>query len=166
MLPLRYREPELEPSEDEYQKQQYPIGIPVDPKVAGLRYATEIEQRKHVIDSEFLRRNNLLIMIISKTLPLGNIKSKKTAKLLSLITMNMTREKDAGLMDLAEETGLGFLQVIQTSRAQHGFAAKLEVTQRKEWIDKTKPEVKKGLFGRIVRGKEQEEQVEEMMEGD
>jgi len=162
---LRYREPESE-EDEEYQQQVYPIGIPVDPKVAGLRYTSEIEQRKYILDKKFLQRNRILVADASKELPMGNIRDKKTVKLLRLRRSNMIFEMDAGLWDLAEQTMLANKADIQTSRAAGGFAAKLEVTQRREWIEKAKPEVKKGLFGRIIRGKEQEEGLGEMMEED
>jgi len=157
---VRYREPE---DDYNYQDQQYPIGIPYDPKVAGLRWSNEIEQRKDVIDKEFLQRNRLLVMDASKILPLGNIRDKRTIKLLRIRRMNMIAEMDAGLWDLAEQTALGNLADIQTSRAAGGFNAKLEVTQRREWIEKSKPQVKKSIFGRIIKGKEAEQDLEEMM---
>ena len=158
---MRYREPD---EEHEYEGQTPPIGIPQDPKVAGLRWSNEIEPRKNVIDTEFLKRNRLLVMDASKFLPLGNIRDKKTVKLLRLRRMNMIMEMDAGLDDLAEQTAMSNLADIQTSRAASGFNAKLEVTQRKEWIESGEKEKKRGLFARIQKRREEEETAGELLE--
>jgi len=160
---MRYREPE-----DEYeyqQQQQLPVaGIPYDTKVAGLRWSNEIEPRKGVIDEEFLKRNRLLVIDSSKLLPLGNIRDKKTVKLLRLRRTNSIMEKEAGLIPLAEETIMANIADIQTSRAQGGFNARLEVTQRREWVEKSQFQKKKSLFGRMFKAKEQSEEVDRMME--
>jgi len=158
---VRYREPD---EEHEYEGQTPPLGIPYDPKVAGLRWSNEIEPRKDVIDTDFLKRNRLLVMDASKILPLGNIRDKKTVKLLRLRRMNMIMEMDAGLDDLAEQTAMSNLADIQTSRASGGFNAKLEVTQRREWVEGGKEEKKKGLFARIQKRRTEEEVAEELLE--
>jgi len=139
-------------------------GIPYDTKVAGLRWSNEIEPRKDVIDEDFLKRNRLLVMDSSKLLPLGNIRDKKTIKLLRIRRLNAIGEMDAGLWNLAEQTIMANIADIQTSRAASGFNAKLEVTQRREWVEKSQFEKKKSLFGRLIKGREQSEEVDKMME--
>lgn len=150
---MRYNEPIDDLLGEERQKEQ----IPLDPGVATLRWSNEIEPRKHIFDEEFMKRNRLLIGECSKTLPMGNIRDKKTVKLFRLRRMNIIMELDAGLYALAEQTMLANLADVQTSRAVEGFNPQLMVTQIRKFEDRTKKEQKKGLFSSIIKGEKEEE---------
>lgn len=131
--------------------------IYADPRVAWLRWSNEIEAREGIMDEEFFDRNSLLVADASKELPLGNITDKKTVKLLRLRRMNMIRERDAGLLQLAEETMMANKADINTSRAIGGFNAKLNVTQRQIWEEKTGDNRRVSLLNRLLRGKQDKE---------
>lgn len=131
--------------------------IYADPRVAWLRWSNEIESREGIMDEEFFDRNSLLVADASKELPLGNITDKKTVKLLRLRRMNMIRERDAGLTQLAEETMMSNKADIQTSRAIGGFNAKLNVTQRQIWEEKAGDNRRVSMLNRLLRGKQDRE---------
>ena len=68
----------------------------------------------------------------------------------------MGHEKDAGLYDLAEETVMDNLADYQTTRGIRGNYQNALITQRREWKDRTDPEIKKGIFGKIIKGRNDE----------
>ena len=76
----------------------------------------------------------------------------------------MTHEKDAGLFENAAETVLDNLADYQTTRGINGNFQKALITQRREWQDRTTPETRKGLLGRMIRGRADEQRNLEMQE--
>ena len=74
--------------------------------------------------------------------------------------MNMSMAKDAGLMDLADETMLDNLADCQTSRGLGGFYQNALITQKREWMDKSTAKEKNSFIKNIMRGKRDEEKME------
>lgn len=144
-------------SDKEMWQQQERDKLYIDPRTAWLRWSNEIETRKDVMDEDFLKRNSLLVADASKELPLGNFTDRRTVKLLRLRRMNMVMERDAGLERLAEETMMANKADIQTSRAIGGFNAKLGVTQRQIWEEKTNEQRRSSFLNRLMRGKQNKE---------
>jgi len=155
---------EYRPVDKKAEWQQGKESLYIDPRTAWLRWSNEIEVRKGIMDEEFFDRNSLLIADASKELPLGNFTDKKTVKLLRLRRMNMIMERDAGLYQLAEETMMSNKADIQTSRAISGFNAKLNVTQRQVWEEKTGNPKHTSILNRLLKGKQDKET--DMSEGE
>ena len=133
----------------------------VSDNTAFMRWSTEMEKTPKVIDSDFLNRNRHRIIDINKFLPLSNITNPRMIKLSRLRRMNMQLSQDAGLVDLAEETVLDNVADYQMSRGNQGFYQKALITQRREWKESSDREKKTGLLKNILRGRKQQEQVEQ-----
>ena len=146
---MRYNPPENTTQEDE---ETYFEGRPttVSDQTAFMRWSTEIEQVKGLIDKGFMTRNRNRIIDVNKILPLSFIDDPRSIKLFRLRRINMGLASDAGLDDLADETTLDNLADYQTTRGIRGNYQNALITQRKEWKDRTDANTKKGLFGKIV----------------
>jgi len=129
----------------------------VSDQTAFMRWSTEMEQTSELIDKRFLQDNRHRIIDINKILPLSFIESAKSLKLFRLRRINMSFARDAGLIDLADETVLDNLADYQTTRGIRGNYQKVLITQRREWQDKTGDKSKRGMFGRLIAGKREEE---------
>jgi len=152
---MRYEEPETEgqPSDvDERGEPRY-----ISDNTAFMRWSTELEQIHDVIDSDFLQENRHRVGDLNKFLPLSNITNPHMIKLLRLRRMNMSMAKDAGLMDVADETMLDNLADCQTSRGMGGFYQNALITQKREWLDKSKEQEKQGFVKNLMRGKREDE---------
>ena len=136
----------------------------VSDQTAFIRWSTEIEKVDNIIDDKFLARNRYRVIDINKILPLGFIDNPKSIKLFRLRRMNMGHEKDAGLFDLAEETVMDNLADYQTTRGIRGNYQNALITQRREWRDRTENASKKGLFGRLIRSRNDEENLKSNLE--
>ena len=154
---MRYNPPEetrlVEPSDED--NDVYFEGRPryVSDQTAFMRWSTELEKIEHIIDNDFLEHNRHRVMDINKILPLSFIDNPKSIKLFRLRRMNIGLAKDAGLIDLADETTLDNLADYQTTRGIRGNYQNALITQRREWKDRTDPEAKKGMLGRLIRGR-------------
>lgn len=157
VLWVRYREPSLENIDDSEsyvsKEAQY-----ISDNTAFMHWSTELEQIHEVIDSNFLRSNRHRVGDLNKFLPLSNITNPKMIKLLRLRRMNMTMAKDSGLIGLADETMLDNLADCQTSRGVGGFYQNALITQKREFMDKTKAAEHKGLLRNLVKGKQVEDE--------
>ena len=151
---MRYEEPDDE--EVEYK----PEPRYVSDNTAFMRWSTELEEIHNVIDGDFLAENRHRVGDLNKFLPLSNIVNPHMIKLLRLRRMNMGMAKDAGLMDVADETMLDNLADCQTSRGIAGFYQNALITQKREWLDKSKEKEKGGIIKSLVRGKRDEERIE------
>jgi len=159
---MRYR-----PKEDiaePFTQTSYTGDLTLDPMVAHQRYKYEIENRQGLIDQDYMKRNKDLIIATSKFMPQGNINRPHTVKLIGRRFGNIIAERDAGLDLNAEETALCIIKDIQMSRAQGGFAAKLEHTEHKVWNDLTKQNEKRPLFGGFLRKHNEETEQMEMLQ--
>jgi len=136
----------------------------VSDNTAFMRWSTELEQTPNVVNKDFLDRNKHRIVDINKFLPLSNITNPRMIKLSRLRRMNMQLAQDAGLIDLAEETTLDNVADYQMSRGNQGFYQKALITQRREWKESSNQERRTGMLKNILRGKKQQEQVEQMEE--
>jgi len=136
----------------------------VSDNTAFMRWSTELEQTPNVVNKDFLDRNRHRIVDINKFLPLSNITNPRMIKLSRLRRMNMQLAQDAGLIDLAEETTLDNVADYQMSRGNQGFYQKALITQRREWKESSNQERRTGMLKNILRGKKQQEQVEQMEE--
>jgi len=150
---LRYREPEEET--DVRNEPRY-----ISDNTAFMRWSTELEEIHKVIDGDFLQTNRHRVGDINKFLPLSNITNPHMIKLLRLRRMNMSMAKDANLLDVADETMLDNLADCQTSRGVGGFYQNALITQKREWLDKSKNEENKGFIKSLMKGKKEEERYE------
>ena len=134
----------------------------ISDNTAFMHWSTELEQVHDVIDNSFLRRNRHRVGDINKFLPLSNITSAKQLQIFRLRRMNMTMAKDAGLNNLADETMLDNLADYNTSRGIGGFYQNALITTKRELLDKSRDNEKKGFLKRLVQGKQAEESAEFM----
>jgi len=155
---LRYEEPKSLNNTDEPSIK--PETNYISDNTAFMRWSTELEETHNVIDKEFLEDNRHRVGDLNKFLPLSNIVNPHMIKLLRLRRMNMGMAKDAGLIDVADETMLDNLADCQTSRGISGFYQNALITQKREWMDKSKEREKQGLIKSLVRGKRDEERME------
>lgn len=126
-----------------------------------MKWVTEIEPKKDMMDSDFIRRNKLLLMFADKFAPLANFNDPQMMALHKLKMMNMELAMEAGLTDIAEETVISAIDDIQLSRGDHGFFQKALITQRHEIKEqRTEGEKKVGFFNKLFGGKKQEDQDE------
>ena len=160
---MRYNPPENITQEDE---ENYFEGRPttVSDQTAFMRWSTEIEPVKGLIDKEFMTRNKNRIIDVNKILPLSFIDDPRSIKLFRLRRINMGLASDAGLEDLADETTLDNLADYQTTRGIRGNYQNALITQRKEWKDRTDVNTKKGLFGKLVGRRNEQYEMGETLE--
>ena len=125
---------------------------------AYMKWATEIEPKRSLIDDDFFTRNKLGIIAIDKTLPMGNFVEPRQKQLFSLKRLNLVLELNAGLIDSAEQTVTSMLGDVQMSRCDNGFFQKALFTQRQELQqeDRTPVERKRGLLAGILGGKKEQ----------
>ena len=161
---MRYNPPD--DTIEETEEERYLDGRPryVSDQTAFMRWSTELEKTDELIDEKFLKRNRNRVLDINKILPLSFIDNPKSIKLFRLRRMNMSLATDAGLYNLADETTLDNLADYQTTRGIRGNYQNALITQRKEWQDRTNPNNKKGLFGRLIKNRNEEQQIRENME--
>lgn len=129
-----------------------------------MRWSTEIEQIRDLIDSNFLKQHKQRVIDINKFLPLSFITNPREKKLYRLRRINMDLAMEAELEDLADVTVLDNLADYQTTRGTDGNYQKALITQRREWEEKSKEEKKQGFLSKIVKGKRKEVEVEQMVE--
>lgn len=126
-----------------------------------MKWVTEIEPKKDMMDSDFIRRNKLLLMFADKFAPLANFNDPQMMALHKLKMMNMELAMEAGLTNIAEETVISAIDDIQLSRGDHGFFQKALITQRHEIKEqRTEGEKKVGFFNKLFGGKKQEDREE------
>lgn len=137
----------------------------ISDNTAFMRWSTEVEQIESVIDKEFLENNHHRIADIDKFLPLSNLNNPRQIQLLRQRRINMGLAKDAGLIDVADETVIDNWADCQTSRGVEGFYQNALITQKREWLDKSpQSKEKKGIFKRIFKLKKDDEMTEHGME--
>jgi hypothetical protein len=134
----------------------------ISDNTAYMRWSTELEQVHEVIDKDFLRRHRHRVGDINKFLSLANIKTSQQLRLYRLRRMNMTMACDAEMNDLADETMLDNLADYNTSRGIDGFFQNALITTKREILDKSKQQEKKGFLRQLVQGKQAEESAEFM----
>jgi len=134
----------------------------ISDNTAFMHWSTELEQVHEVIDSDFLKRNRHRVADINKFLPLANIKTPQQLQIFRLRRMNMTMACDAGLFNLADETMLDNLADYNTSRGIDGFYQNALITTKREILDKSKQQEKKGFLKQLVQGRQAEESAEFM----
>lgn len=167
---LRYRQRQQEDNDDvmdvdDNKEEVYFEGRPryVSDQTAFMRWSTEIEKVDKIIDDDFLEENRHRVMDINKILPLSFIEDKRSVKLFRLRRMLIDRCKDAGLLDLADETVLDNLADYQTTRGIRGNYQNALITQRREWQDKSEANRKEGFVNRLL-GNAREDNRNELME--
>jgi len=134
----------------------------ISDNTAFMHWSTELEQVHEVIDNDFLRRNRHRVGDINKFLPLANIKTPQQLTIFRLRRMNMTMACDAGLYNLADETMLDNLADYNTSRGIDGFYQNALITTKREILDRSKQQEKKGFLKQLVQGRQAEESAEFM----
>jgi len=155
---LRYNPPTENENVETEDQEVYFEGRPryISDQTAFMRWSTELEKTDTVIDKKFMEDNKHRIIDVNKILPLSFIDNPKSIKLFRLRRMNMSLACDAGLMDLADETVMDNLADYQTTRGIRGNYQNALITQRREWKDRTDPEAKKGLLGKMIKGRNDE----------
>lgn len=125
---------------------------------AYMKWITEIEPKKDMMDSDFIKRNKLLLMFADKFAPLANFTDPQMMALHKLKMLNMELAMEAGLTDIAEETVISAIDDIQLSRGDHGFFQNALNTQRHEIKEqKTEGEKRTSFFNKLFSGKKQQE---------
>jgi len=130
-----------------------------------MRWSTEVEEKPDVVSKDFLVRNRHRIMDIDKFLPLSFLDNPRSLQLFRLRRLNMTLAKEAGLVDLADETVLDNLADYNTSRGTRGNFQLSLITQRREWKDQTSDDARKGFWRNVLHGKKEEDRMESMEGG-
>lgn len=155
---MRYNPPTENENVETEDQEVYFEGRPryISDQTAFMRWSTELEKTDTVIDKKFMEDNKHRIIDVNKILPLSFIDNPKSIKLFRLRRMNMSLACDAGLMDLADETVMDNLADYQTTRGIRGNYQNALITQRREWKDRTDPEAKKGLLGKMIKGRNDE----------
>jgi len=128
----------------------------ISDNTAYMRWSTEIEPKKDVIDSDFMRRNSNYIIMADKFAPLANFNDPRLIQLHKLKMINLTLEMNAGLKDSAELTVISAIDDIQVSRGDKGFYQRALITQRHEMQneDRTTVERKVGFFNKLFSKKD------------
>jgi len=126
---------------------------------AFMKWSTEIEEKKSVIDSEFMHRNRMTIIGLDKFAPLANFTEPRLIQLHKLKMLIIGLEVEAGLDYSAEQTALSAIDDIQVSRGDHGFYQRALITQRQEQDIRadthSDAERKVGFFNKLFAKKEQ-----------
>jgi len=157
---MRYRPPYQEQNEGEQLDQI------ISDQTAMLRWSTEIEEKEHITNTQFLEDHKDLIRQIEKFTPLGFFNDKRQLQLRKCYILNTILAKNAGLRDVAEETSLCSIDVAKASRGWQGNYSNVLVTQiqRHDIKEQLTSETQKkiGRFNRLWNKKPpQEEQVEQ-----
>ena len=147
---MRYEEPEGEYPE--------PVRPYVSDQTAFMRWSTELEKVHDVIDNEFLQRNRHRVIDINKILPLSFISNPKAIKLFHLRRQLIDLSNDAGLQGLADSTVLDNLADYQTTRGTNGNYQNALITTKREWLDRTHTENKRGVWGKLIKGRNREQE--------
>lgn len=152
---MRYEEPDnpYEPPASE----QGVVKPYISDQTAFMRWSTEIEPDRNIVDDEFIKRYLPMILDNNKFLSLSNIQNPRSIKLYHLRRNLMRMAWDNGLVDTAIETALSNVADYNTTRGQNGFYQKALITQRREWEDKTQEQKKQGLFSRLIGGSREKE---------
>lgn len=157
---MRYEEPDQDTENTTYESRpQY-----VSDNTAFMRWSTEIEQIDNIIDSNFLKRNNIRIIDLDKFLPLSNITNKKNVQLFRLRRMIIQSSVDAGLTDVAEDAALSNLADYQMSRGIGGFYQNALITQKREWMDRSREQKKTGILKGLISGRKEESRMQTLEE--
>jgi hypothetical protein len=123
------------------------------------RWATEIEMKPHVVDGEFMERNNLKILNTDKFPALANYEDPRMVQLRKLRNIEVTLAKDLGLTDTCEELVFDNIDDIQVTRGTRGFYTKSWNTQRMEMREEVTPlKEKAGRLSRWFGGNKDQEQ--------
>ena len=157
---------EIEDEDAENEQPVYWEGRPryVSDQTAFMRWSTELEKKDRLVDDDFLHNNQHRIIDLDKFLPLSFIDDPRSIKLFRLRRMNITLAKDAGLIDLADETTLDNLADYQTTRGVRGNYQKALITQRREWQDKTEVDKQRGILSGLIRGRSNEDRQQNIEE--
>lgn len=121
-----------------------------------MRWSTELEKIHDIIDKDFLHRNRHRVIDINKILPLSFISNPKAIKLFHLRRQLIELSNDANLTGLADATVLDNLADYQTTRGTHGNYQNALITTKREWLDRTQNNSKKGVWGKLIKGNSKE----------
>ena len=132
----------------------------ISDNTAYMRWSTEIEPKKNIINDDFLFRNRISIIGLDKFAPLANFTDPRMIRLHKLKMMNIELEMEAGLVDSAEQTALSAIDDIQVSRGEKGFYQRALITQRQEFesSEVTEAQKKVGFFNKLFSKKEPPQQ--------
>lgn len=127
-----------------------------------MKWVTEIEPKRDMMDSAFIQRNKLMLMFADKFAPLANFTDPQMMSLHKLKMLNMELALEAGLVEIAEETVISAIDDIQLSRGDHGFFQKALITQRHELTEqRTEGEKKVGFFNKLFGGRKPQDEQEQ-----
>ena len=128
----------------------------ISDNTAYMRWSTEIEPKKNIINDDFLYRNRISIIGLDKFAPLANFNDPRMLRLHKLKMMIIDLEMEAGLINSAEQTALSAIDDIQVSRGEKGFYQRALITQRQEFDTQEHTETQKrvGFFNKLFSKKE------------
>ena len=132
----------------------------ISDNTAYMKWSTEIEPKKNIINDDFLYRNRISIMGLDKFAPLANFNDPRLMRLHKLKMMIIDLEMEAGLTESAEQTALSAIDDIQVSRGEKGFYQRALITQRQEFESSeiTEAQKKVGFFNKLFSKKEPQQQ--------
>ena len=132
----------------------------ISDNTAYMKWSTEIEPKKNIINDDFLYRNRISIMGLDKFAPLANFTDLRLMRLHKLKMMIIDLEMEAGLVESAEQTALSAIDDIQVSRGEKGFYQRALITQRQEFesSEVTEAQKKVGFFNKLFSKKEPPQQ--------
>ena len=159
---MKYQEPDYEDEEEEevIQAPRY-----VSDNTAFMRWSTEFEKSRGLIDDNFMKRFLYKIIAINKFSALSNLTNPRQIKLLRCRSNNADLAWDAELFDTALGNALDSVNDYQMSRGIEGFYQNALITQKREWLDKSKSEEKKGVLGNILKNRKVENEAVMLEEG-
>jgi len=129
-----------------------------------MRWSTEFEKTEGLTDDNFLKRFMYKIIAINKFSALSNLTNPRQIKLIRCRNNNADLAWDAELYDTALSGALDTVNDYQMSRGVGGFFQNALITQKREWLDKSRNAEKKGLLSNIVKGRQEEENVGMLVE--
>jgi hypothetical protein len=148
---MRYIEPE---EEGAIAEPRY-----ISDNTAFMRWSTEFEKTEGLTDNAFMQRFMYKIIALNKFSALSNLTNPRQIKLIRCRNNNANLAWDAELFDTALGSSLDTVNDYQMSRGVGGFFQNALITQKREWLDKSRNEEKKGILGQLVKGNREENEV-------
>jgi hypothetical protein len=123
-----------------------------------MKWITEIEPKRDMMDSDFIQRNKIALMFPDKFAPLANFTEPRMLALHKLKMLKLELAENAGLINVCEKTAISAIDDIQLSRGNQGFFQRALITQRHELQEHhSDTEKKVGFFNKLFHGNKQPE---------
>ena len=129
---------------------------------AFIRFITQIDPIENIVETDFLKKWRRRVLFSGKIKGLSFINNPNTIRLNSCQRNNISLCEEADLDDLADETVFDNIDTCQITRGTRGNLQNALITQRREFKE-TGEKAKKSIWSRIVKGKEAEQEIQEVM---